>query len=119
VTDGGEPVRGVKCDRYRAVADFTVAAATADRLLASPRPGDQPDPTRLALDVWLDGAGRIRRLDLHGVGSMTRLELFDFGEPLPIELPDPAEIVTDARRPAAGRPTLGSETHPPTGGEDG
>jgi hypothetical protein len=96
VDEGTDWVRGTECRRYLARADFAAAAAAARRPLARPDTDDGLDLTRLALLVWLDGDGRIRRAELPGAGSQTTLELFDFGEPLPIELPEPGE--TRSRR---------------------
>jgi len=98
VDDGTEWVRGTECRRYAATADFGLAQARAERPLATPSSSDQLDLARLAVDVWLDEPGRIRRAELHGAGSLTTLELFDFGEPLPIELPEASETVQEPRR---------------------
>jgi hypothetical protein len=102
--DGPDWVRGAECRRYRGRADFTVAAAAAaatQRPLARPAAGDGVDLTRLALDVWLDPTGRIRRAALDLGGPQMTLELFDFGEPLPIDLPDPAETRPGGRSSGA------------------
>jgi hypothetical protein len=83
-----EPVRGVLCVRYRVRADFAAARA-ADRpdLVAPPvEPG--ADLRRLPLTVWLDDAGRIRRVEFRADQTLTTLELFDFGAADPIALPD-------------------------------
>jgi hypothetical protein len=97
VDDGSDWVRGTECRRYAATADFRLALAGADRPLATPWSSDQLDLARLAVDVWLDEPGRIRRAELHGAGSLTTLELFDFGEPLPIELPDSSNTGAEPR----------------------
>jgi hypothetical protein len=93
VDDATEWVRGVECRRYRCAADFKRASVDAERVMASPVWGDRADPERLTVDVWLDDHGRIRRAVFHEERSETSLELFDFGEPLPIRLPAPSEIL--------------------------
>jgi hypothetical protein len=96
VEDETEFVRGERCRRHRCAADFTRAAAGAPAGgLARPVWLDRLDPGRLAVDVWLDDDGRIRRARFHEAGSLTTLELFDFGEPRPIELPGAAEILPE------------------------
>ncbi|HEX3873768.1 MAG TPA: hypothetical protein VHW26_06460 [Solirubrobacteraceae bacterium] len=118
-TAGTEWLRGTECRLYRAVADFHVAAAAATRPLAVPAGADQLDLSRLAIDVWLDDAGRIRRAEFHRPGLLMTLDLFEFGEPLPIEFPDQAEILADDRIPPADPPPLRSDpTHRPEGEDD-
>jgi hypothetical protein len=96
VDDGTEWVRGTECRRYRCAADFQRASAGAERELASPAWSDGVDPARLALDVWLDDRARIRRAVFYEAQSETSLELFDFGEPLPIEVPASSEILPES-----------------------
>jgi hypothetical protein len=93
---GGEWVRGVECRRYRCAADFERASADAARRLATRVWSDGSDPARLAVDVWLDDRARIRRVRFDEARSQMSLELFDFGEPLPIDLPPASEIVPES-----------------------
>lgn len=94
VDDGSEWVRGEQCRRYRCAADFERASG-AERQLATPVWSDGSDPARPAVDVWLDDRARIRRARFDEAQSQTSLELFDFGEPLPIDLPPASEIVLE------------------------
>ncbi len=92
---GSETVLGTPCRHYRTVASFALASEQAKRPLGPRRPFGHVDPERLAIDVWLDEDGRIRRAVLHGHGDPTlmKLELSDFRGPESIELPTPDEIL--------------------------
>jgi hypothetical protein len=77
---GRESVRGIEATHYRA----TVPAGTAS-----------PELGGATVDVWVDDAGLIRRLDVRSDDGVTaRIELFELGEPVSIEAP-PADQVTD------------------------
>jgi len=103
---GVEELRGVAVTHYRATID-AAAAASGDGARA-PLAGELLEQAGLAslpLDVWLDGAGLVRKLAL--VARETRpgtaeraqaaitFELWDYGEDVEIELP-PAVQVADA-----------------------
>lgn len=117
---GADDVRGVPTTRYAATVDLAKvldalpeaqrdeAQAQLDELEAL-NDGDGGLP----VDVWIDGDGLLRRMrmtmgDLGVLGgpdgsagdtgsgapasaTMT-LEVFDYGEPVPVEVPDPAEV---------------------------
>lgn len=103
VVAAGERVRGVPTTRL----STNLTLATADEFLpeatvGAPRPrGRSAGPLRPAVDVWVDGAGRIRRLEAVldlDVGEapgrlVTTLEVFDVGEPVELELPSPGQVV--------------------------
>jgi hypothetical protein len=90
---GREAVRGTECQRYRATVRFAKAAEGAKRKLWPPTLASAgPTYDGFDLDVWLDDAGRIRRVIAANAASKTRLELFDFGLAEPIDLPRDDEI---------------------------
>jgi hypothetical protein len=91
--EGTQAIRGAECRHYRGIADFRQATATATLAMEYPLRGAELDLGALAIEAWVDATGRIRRAVFHGVGSLTTLDLFDFGEPVPIELPRPSEIL--------------------------
>jgi len=99
--EGTETVLATTCQRYDAFVDFEQARRAASRPVALPLYArDTPvrdsdlDLTRLPFEVWLDASERIRRVILHGGRkSLTQLELSGFGEPDPVDLPQPDEIV--------------------------
>lgn len=100
---GNEKVLGTPCERYGAVVDFSQVPTTEGRpivppfhALDTPSRDEKLNLSRLPFDVWLDASGRIRRAVLHGgSGSLTQIELSGFGEPDPITLPQPDEILAD------------------------
>lgn len=79
---GPEAVRGVATTHVRA----TISAASP--------PGD-------AVDVWIDGDGLVRRIQMaadgisaaatYGGGAVVTIELFDYGEPVEITVPAASE----------------------------
>ena len=79
---GSERIRGVLADQYR-----TTVAPSGDDVR-----GDSD------LDVWLDDAGRMRRMRsstlVQGVRVVMTLEAFDLGEPVTVDVP-PADEVGD------------------------
>lgn len=112
-TVGHEKVRGARTTHYRVDLDFAKAAAAAE-------PAQRPALQRVAslyagqtvpADVWIDGAGRTRRmtyvvdlakLHLPGKGAATprsgtlsfTMELYEFGVAVKAT-PPPADQVTD------------------------
>jgi hypothetical protein len=92
---GRERVLGKPCRRFATLASLPLATAGAERVLQPPAGYDQLDLERLAVDVWLDSSGRLRRATLHGTRFLIMLELSRFGVPLPIELPARKEIVEE------------------------
>ena len=86
-------VRGTRCQRYGTVASLALARERSSRPLGTRRTRDHVDPERLAIDVWLDEASRIRRAILLGDRTLMKLELSDFGGPDSIDIPAPDEIL--------------------------
>jgi hypothetical protein len=84
-TAGGE-VAGDRCRGYAARADLARVSGTVPYDVA-PRPvwGSADDLTRVEFEVWIDDAGRIRRVRAgSGVANVERtLDLHDFGVALP------------------------------------
>jgi hypothetical protein len=108
-TVGSEELRGVETTHYRAALDPAElveqatgenadAASILDRL-------SQTGVAAVPLDIWIDGNGLVRKLALDvdvpeatsGQGGNVSLafELWDYGEPVAIEVP-PAAQVADA-----------------------
>ena len=114
---GTEEVRGVETTHYRATIDLDAVLqqvpdaqraeveAALEQLSAAGR-GTMP------VEVWVDGDGLARRMvvaleQLPGMGAtgsmrMT-MEMFDYGEPVDVQVPDPSEVtpITEAM-PALG-----------------
>jgi hypothetical protein len=91
--DGPEAVLGARCHRYGVASSFSLAQMQVGRSMEPPR--GNLDLERLAIDLWLDDADRIRRAIFRGDQILAILELHDFGVPDPIELPGLTEIVSD------------------------
>lgn len=101
---GHETVRGQPSTRYRVVVDLDEASD-----VLSGRAADAAEALRrlrgrseLPLGVWLDDDGRVTRLryavepelpSVPRVTLTTDVELFDFGLPVDIRPPDPADVV--------------------------
>jgi hypothetical protein len=95
VAQGDEAALGTTCRRYTGLADFKLAGAIAGRVVNPPPAPERMNLSRLPIEVWLDDAGRIRRALLHGMGtSVTQMEMWAFGEPDPIELPPPGQVLS-------------------------
>ncbi|MET0727113.1 MAG: hypothetical protein ABWZ76_02315 [Acidimicrobiales bacterium] len=102
---GREDVRGVATTHLTAVISVAKALeeATADQRAALKAQMDGFGVAELPVDVWVDGAGLVRRmvLDLTEVVSSARgdegratltIELFDYGEDVDIEVPAADEV---------------------------
>jgi hypothetical protein len=104
---GVEEVRGVATTRYRATIDLrdTLDAWPEDERegvegIIGRTGGEALGP--VPVDVWVgdDGLARRIRLDLASLGSVmgavgdatVTLELFAYGEPVTIDVPDPADV---------------------------
>lgn len=104
---GAEDVRGVETTRYRATVDFEdVLAGVPDeqreQMQAQLDQLGGADIDSLPVEVWIDGDGLARRLEMAledtgamgAPGSVTlTIDLFDYGQPFSVEVP-PAEEVT-------------------------
>jgi hypothetical protein len=75
VEDGSEEVRGEPTTRYRFGADVDADVDVAGR-------------------AWVDGEGRLRRLELSEGGTTATVDLFDFGTEVDVEPPPAAETTT-------------------------
>lgn len=100
---GPESVRGEPTTRYRLTMDLGRADAAVPAGVSVPS-GPYRSLSRLPAEVWLDEAGRARRIavlseptasDDIRIWSVT--ELWDFGITVDIRLPDPAEILAPAQ----------------------
>jgi len=94
--EGPDSVLGVQCDRYIVFASLRLAARQGARPIEPPTgTGGKLDLERLAIDLWLDDAGRVRRATFHGESILMMLELSNFGRADAIELPRPEEVLPD------------------------
>jgi hypothetical protein len=93
--DGTELIRREKCRHYRGTANFGLTSARSKRTLAIPLGLDDLNLEALEIEVWLDTAGRIRRAAFNRSGTLTLLDLYDFGQPDAIDLPNASELLPD------------------------
>ncbi|HEX4747197.1 MAG TPA: hypothetical protein VFU99_09985 [Gaiellaceae bacterium] len=107
-TVGGEQLRGVDTTHYRAVVDpaelakLAQAEKTADTETLVDQLTSQSGLEPIPVDVWLDENGLVRKVEmaLEATDSSTgqssavsmSFELWDYGEPVEIELPPPSEV---------------------------
>ena len=95
---GQEDVRGVPTTRYEATVDFTKTAPGADPAVQKALKAvgqaavQQGGSAKVPVQVWLDGDGYLRkqsyRQGLPGGGSSTTsIELYDFDEPVDVQVP--------------------------------
>jgi hypothetical protein len=100
---GEDEVRGVPTTRYTATVDLAAAVAEvpeAQRAQVEEQLEALDGDGTVPVEVWLDGDGLVRRMamDLAGVvpggtGTATMtMELFDYGEPVDIEIPSADEV---------------------------
>jgi hypothetical protein len=104
---GSESVRGVATTHQHVEVDGARLAAALG--------GDGLDggmPARIAVDVWVDGEGVLRRLDLpsqpDGAGRM-RVEFYDFGVPVHITAPPAADVLPDVALLGSGATSEGEQ----------
>ena len=106
VEQGTEEVRGVGTTHLTAVVDLSKAVAQvpeAQRAAVEEMlEGIDPSLARMPVDVWIDGDGLVRRMSMQLGGVLTAamgteatasvtIEMFDYGEPVEIEVPAAAE----------------------------
>jgi hypothetical protein len=88
--EGRARVDGVVTTRYGGTIDLTEERASATG-------------ARTDLDVWIDGAGRVRRLVVAIPGArgpvLVRADLTDFGVPVHVTAPSPSEVLHIAPLP--------------------
>lgn len=112
VDEGPDLTRGEPTTRYRTTIDPRKVVGQLPQVLQEPAARAGAGPTSLPASVWIDGQGRLRKLEVSadrawsaggpatiaatpGDGRSTvTLELFDFGVELQVEAP-PADEVTD------------------------
>jgi hypothetical protein len=111
-TVGREEIRGTDTTHYRTTLDpaklaaqAEAAGATEDVLGSFKDALAQADLASVPLDVWVDDAGLLRRMEIDvamtqgglGGGTSMRLtfDLFDYGAEVDVE-PPPADLVVDA-----------------------
>jgi hypothetical protein len=112
---GTEDLRGVETTHLRTVLDPEKMIETA----APDEKADMEDSldelgasgiTEIPVDVWIDGDGMVRKMvmtmDMSGIDTgsddagfdtsemsmVITMEMFDFGEPVDIDVPDPSEV---------------------------
>jgi hypothetical protein len=91
-----ETIRGVRCRRYDAVADFDQARRTTS-LLPLPVHVVHRDLSRLPVQIWVgDSSGLIREAVYWSEGRLqTRIQLSENGVPDPVEVPRDEHVVRD------------------------
>ncbi len=99
---GVEDVRGEPATRYRLSVDLGLADARLPAGVTVPS-GPYRALSRLPAEVWLDSSGLARRVAVATEPTATAksqlwavLELWDFGLPVEIKPPDPADIIAPA-----------------------
>jgi hypothetical protein len=114
VESGPDVVRGVAVTRYRVTVDLARADAAVPAGVSAPA-GPYRALRQLSADMWLDGAGLIRRAavntEMRAVGgekpTWAVCELWDFGiavdirQPLPDEITVPGEVNWGTSGPGA------------------
>lgn len=88
-------VGGVRWRHYRAACDLSRADSGTGRVVLPPLSREDLDLSRLPVDVWLDGDGRVRRAVFHNGQYRTVLELSEFGVPMRVVPPEPGEILDE------------------------
>lgn len=91
-------VRGSAAWRYQVILDLGLADARLGGGLCVPGPLLYATTQALPAEVWIDEQGRIRRMTRrpavdHTVESGYETELFDFGDPAPIDSPSADALV--------------------------
>lgn len=96
---GEESLFGTETTHYRATVDVEqlVDNAPANVQKAVRASGMVREGATLPVDVWVDGAGMMRRLDLEGqLGDVDnvalRVDLYDFGTDVDVEVPPPSKV---------------------------
>lgn len=107
VAMGREDVRGTETTRYRAMLDLAkyaqlVPAGKREALGDFEGLAKQFGLTLIPVTVWVDDESRVRRMDLEltleptpgqEARSSLRLEMFDYGEPVDIDVPAATDTV--------------------------
>jgi hypothetical protein len=108
-TVGTEDVRGVSTTHYRATLDMAEAAAKEKGAAADSlrKVALLLDDTKVPVDIWIDDTGLTRRFSqsfsehVPGQSDSMKLsmtyELYDYGAPVTIKVPDPANVVDSAK----------------------
>lgn len=117
---GREDVRDVETTHYRTTLDpaglkdaLEGAAGdtgSSDLLSGLTEAMAQVDLSEVPIDVWVDDEGLLRKyvIDLEieqggqSLSTSVTLELFDYGQPVEIDLPDPADVADPATLQSAG-----------------
>ncbi len=86
---GTEPRRGQPAVHYRVTFERERARSAAQDevasgLLSLPEIG----PDVVVVEIWLDDQGRLREYGTESRGARWEYELWDYGQPAPVELPD-------------------------------
>jgi hypothetical protein len=102
---GTEEVRGVEATHFAAEIDMAAAIEQADEQSGGEllddamaeqflqQYGDQPVP----VEIWIDADGLVRRqtmsFEVAGEEASMQIEMFDYGEPVDVQVPDAADTV--------------------------
>jgi hypothetical protein len=109
---GREEVRGVETTHYRTTLDpakladalESAAEGSSDLLSGFTQAMAQVDLSAVPIEVWVDDEGLLRKylIDLEleqggqSLSTSVGLELFDYGEPVSVDVPDPADVADPA-----------------------
>ena len=92
-THGPETLRGQPTTKYtltfdRGRAEALVRDEIARGLISIP----PASPTTIEVDVWIDGRGRLRAYEPRAGNSRWEYELWDYGNPSAVKLPDDLNV---------------------------
>jgi hypothetical protein len=104
---GDETVRGVATTHYTATVEFeriiaSAPAANREAMRKALAPLTAAGIKSMPIEAWVDRDGLVRREDVHmsvdntlmaGMDMTMRVELFDFGAPLRITVPEGRNVV--------------------------
>jgi hypothetical protein len=93
-----ERIRGVEAQRFEVKVEVSRLPGSTDQQKAAIAQLGSVGLAELPASIWLDEEGRLRRLILtikaSGTKSVTKVDYYDYGKPVSIELPPPAQVET-------------------------
>lgn len=98
---GAEKLRGADTTHYRGTLDLQKAAASAPSASSAV---SALGTSNVPVDVWIDGAGRMRKMALTVPSGKAEFEMYDFGTPVDVQEPLPSEVTDLASLFSGGLP---------------